>query len=912
MTTKVISHYEILETIGEGGMGIVYRAVDTRLNRPVAVKLLRPEGAVSTERRQRFTHEAKAASALNHPHIITIYDIGRDGDIDFIAMEYVAGSSLARLLDRGPLSVRDGVRYAGQIADALAAAHAAGILHRDLKPANLMVTDRGTIKVLDFGLAKLSEPLDVDSVDRPMTTDTGRAGQPMTTAEGTILGTPAYMSPEQAEGKPADARSDVFSFGAVLYEMLTGRRAFRGDTGMATLAAVLTREPEPPSGVVPGLPRDLEKIMARCLRKDPARRWQSMADLKVALEDLREELNSPSVVEGTASPRARRWLPAVAAGIALATIGAVTAGVWWQSARTQPTAGTGPFLTRLTSDVGWTDYPAISLDGKFLAYASDRGGEGNLDIWVQQLPDGAPVRVTDHAADDVDPSFSADGSRIAFQSNRLGGGIFVVPTLGGDERLVAARGFSPRFSPDGNWIAYGLADQGSGQIYVAPATGGPAAPVAPGFYRAQSPVWSPDGRYLLFWGQRLRGVSAEGNVDWYVTSIPDGSPASVKAREVLLREGFQAVQGLPFPDAWEHAGNRVLFHGQVGDAANIWQVGISSEQRRISGPAQRATFGTTGEASASVTADGRMVFISRTMGADIWTLPLDANRGKVEGRLERVTQDAADDYDPSVSGDGAALVYRSRRAGRFGVIFKRLGTNAETLLTRMPEDHYAALSRDGARVAYSFRRDGKFPMFVVAASGGTPEKVCDDCGPVEEWSADGGRITYITDHDPTGVGVLQVGAPPEDGWLRHDGYGIYNPRLSSDDGWIAFNARANRFAPAQIFIAKVHASGVAAEKDWIVISQDAEAPGWSPDASVLYFWSDRDGSACLWAQRLDTVTKRPTREPLSIQHFHSRGLSWKNLYLGAPDTAVAHGRIVFNLGEHTGNIWMTQLRRTPE
>ena len=909
MATKALSHYEIIEPIGEGGMGLVYRAVDTRLGRPVAVKLLRPDAPISADRRKRFIHEAKAASALNHPHIITIYDIGRDSDADFIAMEYVAGPSLARILGKGRLSVGDAVSYAVQIADALAAAHAVGIVHRDLKPANIMVSERGSIKVLDFGLAKLAESTD-DSTDHFVTTDTARS-RPVRTAEGAILGTAAYMSPEQAEGKPADTRSDVFSFGAVLYEMVTGRRAFRGGTEMSTLAAVLTSDPEPPSRIVPGLSRDLDKIIGRCLRKNPARRWQSMADLKVALEDLREEADSPGADEHMAGRPSRRW-SRVAAGLAIAATGTAVATLFWSNTVTAPPGAATPFLTRLTSDVGWTDYPAISLDGKFLAYASDRSGEGNLDIWVQQLPEGPPVRVTDHAADDVDPSFSADGSRIAFQSSRLGGGIYVVPTLGGDERLIAARGFSPRFSPDGNWIAYGVAEQGGGQIYVAPAAGGPATPVAAGFYRAQSPVWSSDGRQLLFWGQRQRGPSTEANVDWYVTQVLSGSPAPTGARAALQGNGFQAFQGLPFPDAWDGTGNLVLFHGKVGDSSNTWQIPISPEHPRITGTAQRATFGTTDEAAASLTSDGRLVFISRTLGADIWSLPVEANRGRVEGALKRLTQDAADDYDPTLSGDGGTLVYRSRRAGRFSVVLKRLATNAEILLTRMPTDHYAALSHDGTKVAYSFQHEGKFPIFVVAATGGTAAKMCDNCGPVEEWSADGTRITYLTPNDPSGVGILEVGSGHDDGWLRHAGYGIYNPRLSSDGGWIAFNARANRFAPAQLFVARVHASAVAPEKDWIEISNDADAPAWSPAATLLYFWADRDGSPCLWAQRVDAVTKRPTGQPLSIQHFHSRGLSWKNLHLGAPDVAVVRDKIVFNLGEHTGNIWMTQLVRAPK
>jgi serine/threonine protein kinase/Tol biopolymer transport system component len=915
MTTKTIAHYEILAPIGEGGMGVVYRALDTRLGRPVAVKLLRPEGVVDAESRKRFVQEAKAASALNHPHIITIYDIGQAEGVDFIAMEYIAGSSLAQVIGQGRLSIADALTYSAQIADALAAAHAAGILHRDLKPANIMlsmISDRGSIKVLDFGLAKLTESTGFRPMDERVTTGTARGEERLQTEEGTILGTADYMSPEQAEGKPADARSDVFSFGAVLYEMVTGRRAFSGTTKISTLAAILTREPEPPSQVVPEFPRDLEKLILRCLRKSPGRRWQSMADLKVALEDLQEESDSRGVAEPVTSFAPRRWTTVVGIGLLTAAIGTLAFGVWWQMRRPRTEVGPRPFLTRLTSDVGWTDYPAISLDGKVLAYASDRSGDNNLDIWVQQIPDGAPVRLTRNAADEVEPSFSADGSRIAFRSSRLGGGIYVTPTLGGEERLLAARGFSPRFSPDGTWIAYGVAEQAGSRIYVAPAAGGPATPVTNGFYRAQAPVWSPDGRHLLFWAQRQRDAPAENNTDWYAAAVPGGSPVPTEARNALLREGFRAFQGLPLPDAWVSAGNRVLFQGSVGDSSNLWQVAISPESHRVNGPPQRATFGTTDEAAASVTLDGRMVFISRTMGADIWSLPIDANRGRVEGPLRRLTEDAADDYDPTLSDDGATLVLRSRRAGRFAVVLRRLAPNTEAVLTSLPEDCYPAVSSDGTKVAYSFRENGKMPIFVVATNGGPPERVCDDCGEVEAWSPGGDQILYVAGGDPSGVGLATIGATHNHAWLRNPSYGIYNPRFSSDGGWIVFNGRADKLAPARVMVARVHASGVAREQEWTTVSQDADAPNWSPDASLLYFWSDRDGSPCLWAQRLDPATKRPIGAPIGIQHFHGKALSWKNLYLGAPDIAVARDKVVFNLGEHTGNIWMTPVSRTPD
>ena len=905
MIAKMLSHYEVLTPIGEGGMGVVYRAVDTRLGRPVAVKVIRHEGTIGPESRKRFIHEARAASALNHPHIVTIYDIGQDGGVDFIAMEYVAGRSLAHVLERGRLSLEEALKYAVQIADALAAAHAAGIVHRDLKPANIMVGDRGSVKVLDFGLAKLTEPANLSPGDG-VTTDTGPAEGSLHTEEGRILGTAAYMSPEQAEGRPADARSDVFSFGVVLYEMTTGRRAFTGATRMSTLAAVLTSEPEPPGRLVPGLPADLEKIVVRCLRKSPERRWQSMADLKVALEDLQEESGARSAAQPTVPGPPRRWSGALVAGLVAVAIGALVIGTW-RTARRQPRGAPRPFLTRLTSDLGWTDYPAISPDGKMLAYASDRSGDGTLDIWVQQIPEGPPARLTRHAADDTDPSFSADGSRLAFQSSRLGGGVYLVPTLGGEEMLLAARGYSPRFSQDGNWIAYGVAEGGGGRIYVAPAASGPATPVAPAFYRAQAHVWSPDGKHLLFWGQRHRDGPPENNVDWYVVAVPGGSPVPTGARSVLLREGFRAFRGLPFPDAWASAGSRILFHGNVGDSSNIWQVALPAEDWQVRGAPRRVTSGTTDEAAASVALDGRMVFVSRTVQSDIWSLPTDADRGTAEGPLSRVTQDAADDYDPTLSDDGATLVFRSRRAGRFAAVLRRLGRSAETILTRMPEEHYPAVSRDGTRVAYSVPQGDKMPIFVVGAGGGTPEQACDDCGEVKEWSPQGDQILYVTARDPSGIGLLKLGSSPNHAWLRHPGYGIYGPRLSSDGRWIAFNGRTDRLAPARVFVAKVEGAVVAGERDWIVVSDDGDAPTWSPQATFLYFWSDRDGSPCLWAQRLDPATRRPTGGPLSIQHFHSRGLSWKNLYLGAPGIAVARDRIVFNLGEHSGNVWMMDL-----
>ena len=263
MTGQTLLHYQIIGKLGEGGMGIVYQARDSHLDRLVAIKVLPPDKFADPQRQARFVQEAKAASALRHPNIVTIHDIARDAGHDFIVMEHVAGKTLSQLIGRRGLKLQDAVRYAIQTADALACAHAAGIVHRDLKPANIMVDEHEVVRVLDFGLAKLTQT----EAGEDVPTETMRPE----TEEGTIVGTTSYMSPEQAEGKAVDARSDVFSFGSVLYEMLCGRKAFTGDSAVSTLAAILNRDPAPLGEEVP---RDLERIVARCLRKDRARRWQ--------------------------------------------------------------------------------------------------------------------------------------------------------------------------------------------------------------------------------------------------------------------------------------------------------------------------------------------------------------------------------------------------------------------------------------------------------------------------------------------------------------------------------------------------------------------------------------------------------------------------------------------------------------
>src|SRR5499427_4529255 len=314
--------YEIVGAIGAGGMGEVYKARDTRLGREVAIKLLRAEKLSSPERTARFIQEARSASALNHSHIVTIHDIGAEGGRDFIVMEYIKGRPLDQLIPPTGMPVGQVLRLAVQIADALSKAHAAGIIHRDLKPGNIMVTEEGDVKLLDFGLAKLTDTSETSEFDRTLTVQRAQ------TEEGTIVGTLSYMSPEQAEGKKLDARSDIFSFGAVMYEMVTGRRAFAGGSSASTISAILREEPKPASQVTEGTPRDLERVIGRCLRKSPDRRFQTMADLRVALEELKEESDSGTLGTALAGPRRHRGRLAWAVSLtAIATL--AVAALWF-------------------------------------------------------------------------------------------------------------------------------------------------------------------------------------------------------------------------------------------------------------------------------------------------------------------------------------------------------------------------------------------------------------------------------------------------------------------------------------------------------------------------------------------------------------------------------------------------------
>jgi len=690
---RTLSHYEIVEKLGEGGMGVVYKARDTRLGRFVAIKVLPPDKVSDVDRTRRFVQEAKAASGLNHPNIITIHDIAEEQGSQFMVMEYVAGKTLDHVtFRRFGLRLNETLNYAVQVADALAAAHEAGIIHRDLKPSNVMVTEKGQVKVLDFGLAKLTEKAEPEQA---ATQTLQRAASPMT-EEGTVLGTVAYMSPEQAEAKKIDPRSDIFSFGSLLYEMVTGRRAFQGDSKLSTLSAVLRDEPKPLSGSGETIPHDLQKIIMRCLRKDPARRFQTMADLKVALQEVREESESGHLTEAPPAPSARGRSRRLYAGAALALGLCAAGGFWWVSrgpaAGSTGGAGGGLTLRQLTQDTGRTTDPVLSQDGKLVAYASDRAGDAGLDIWVQQMTAGAqPIRLTRNKAHDQEPCFSPDGGRIVFSSGREGGGIYIMPALGGEERLLLRGPYtSPRFSPDGQWVAAWIAVSQQSRIVVFPAAGGTPRRIADDFYRAARPVWSPDGTKILLAGNRQQGDA----FDWWVAPLDGGPVVKIGVRPVMARVSTESVAEAS-PTDW--LDGQVLF-----SAGNLWRVPISRDHKL--GLPERLTTSSALEIAprAVIGPKGwRIVFASVHASTSLWDLPLDHNSARTSGEPTRMFSDAQQRTTPSLSANGSRLVYVYRGLEGFGVRVRDMNTGTETTLVQAAADLRPRISPDGSTVAYN-------------------------------------------------------------------------------------------------------------------------------------------------------------------------------------------------------------------
>src|SRR5439155_15444418 len=555
------------------------------------------------------------------------------------------------------------------------------------------------------------------------------------------------------------------------------------------------------------------------------------------------------------------------------------------------------------------------------AYASDRGGEGNLDIWVQQVGGSEAIRLTRDAADDYDPSFSPDGRRIAFRSERDGGGIYVIPTLGGEARRLVPLGRRPRFSPDGNWIAYwigsgsaGFLPPGSAKIYIVPSAGGASRELRPEFGAAGSPIWTPDSRHLLFLGNRdpkllLEPVGgplpAETQIDWWVTPLEDGPAVATGVNAALRARGFVLLSQAP--GAWISSGDGVLMSGTLADTTNLWLVPISPKTWKVSSAPRRLTLGTTLEVQPSPAAGNQVAFSSLQENVNIWSLPIDATRAKPTGGLQRLTQDTVAQASPAVSPDGKLLAFSSRRSGNRDIWLKDLVTGKETAVAdALWPRFYPVFSRDASRLAYLANEKHARLIYVASVAGGAPARACEGCGGPGGWSSDGKRLLYL-DGSPPGISVLDLASGQRTALLNHASYVLDEAHFSQDDRWVCFNAVTP--GRSRIFVAPVRGGGLVPEPEWLAITDGrwGDKPRWSPDGNILYFVSERDGFRCTWAQRLSRAGKRPLGAAFPAIHAQEARRSLMNLGWGDLQMSVARDKIVFNMSERTGNIWMAKL-----
>jgi Tol biopolymer transport system component len=741
--------YEILSPLGAGGMGEVYRARDTQLQRDVAIKLIADSLASDPEHLARFEREARMLAALNHPNIAQIYGLEERDGVRFLLLELVEGEPLDVRLAGGPLAVSEALELAGQIAGALSAAHEKDVVHRDLKPSNVRVTPEGRAKLLDFGLAKTFQgPLDAarreptaaehDPMAGNVTALPTVAGSPNLTLDGTILGTPAYMSPEQARGKVVDKRTDLWSFGCLLYEMLTGRHAFGGETVPDCLAAILHGEPDW-KGLPRATPAPVRRLLRRCLEKDPERR---IRDAKEAQIELQNALQGPR--------RGRIRGPRSASRHA------------------------APRLRQLTLSRGLEESPAFSPAGDELAYAADH--EGVRKIFLRPVAGGGEARLlTTGLFDDIQPSWSPDGRTIAFvrarQSRRKlepgdvfgaywEGDVWAIDRATGRETKLVEDAYNPAFSPDGRRVAIDAPWAGQRRIWVVDSQGHNPKQLTSDISEAIAhvrPRWSPDGRRIVFQNKEstkfdVRIVDLDTQTLHWVTN-----------------DLFQDLQPV-----WSPSGRHIYFSSYRSGGLNLWRIAVTSSGKPR-GAAQQMTTGAGQDLEPALSPDGaRLAFATRRQNADLWMLPVDPATGRPTGPPEEAIATNREDSRGVWSPDGRSIAFNSDRSGEMNIwVQDRNGGPSRQLTSGPGGDYQANWSPDGTAIVFFSSRSGTPDIWTVDLISGALRPLAEtgslDINPF--FSPDGRFIAFQSDRS----GRLEV-------WVMHaDGS---DPRPISSTGTV--------------------------------------------------------------------------------------------------------------------------------
>jgi Tol biopolymer transport system component len=862
--------YEVLGGIGAGGMGEVYRARDTRLARDVALKTLPADVAADPERRSRFEREGKAVAALNHPGVLALFDVGDAGGIAFMITELLEGDTLRERLLRGPIPCERAAEWGAAAADALAAAHERGIVHRDLKPENLFLTRDGRLKILDFGLAK---DIAVAAVEHEAET------LQSPTRTGVVLGTLGYLSPEQARAEAVDARSDIFSLGCVLYECLTGRRAFDGRTAQDLIAAVLRDEPPAAASLRPDAPEGLVRVMERCLAKEKSQRFQSASDLAFALRGAsRPSSGAPG---GRATPGANRsarrpWLAAAALGIV-----GLAAGY----ALNRPPDTHDPVVVALTGGASREASPAISPDGKFVAYLASAGGR--TDVWVKFVGGGPGVNLTASSELEIQSNatvggleISPDGSAIAVNAGLPGAtssgrGTWLIPApLGGPLRLLVQHSGGLRWSADGQRIAFMRPDPASGDaILVARADGGDERVLVPPAFgiHAHEPAWSADGAFIYF----NRGPMNNNQAPTEIWRVPSGGG---EAERVVATQGI-AESPLPTPD-----GRGLIYAGdRAGGALNLrW--------RPLGGGSERGlTRGAGDYVAPRLSRDGRrLVCEARTSNGALRRFDLRQPAGEAGSEL---TAAGGDDESPSIARSGRIAFASSRNGTRDIWVSEPDGRNPRPLTSDPESDSLPAISPDGTRVAFVSTRGGRRGLWLVATDGGPPSLlVAVEVLDRASWSADGGRLLYAAEGANHRPGLWIV---PAEGGTPTPVPGVSGrcPAWSPASDAIAYFTSTPTSGAQIVRLTTSKGEASAQALDVPIFAVDALAFSWDGRQLAI----GRAPGTTNGQIRLADFQKGTSRAVMGLGPFAGvRGLAW------TPDDA----RIVYGLVRHESRILM--------
>ena len=726
--------YKIEEAIGAGGMGEVYLAHDEKLKRKVALKILPAEFMADAERIRRFEREARMISALNHPYIVTIYDVGSADGVNYIATEFVEGETVRELINRG-LGLKQTLSIISQTCEALEAAHKAGIIHRDIKPENIMLRPDGFVKVLDFGLAKLNESAEIH--------------QSLTnyTMKGVIIGTPAYMSPEQVSDEKVDHRTDLWSVGVVLYEMLTGKNPFKGDSRQATFQKILTEEPPLVSQLDGKLPGELDAILSKALEKDADVSYQTASDIRADLKRVRREIDSSPSLK-SASGTLRRDEAETRRGYLLPVLGALLlalAGfsVWfflfyqgqtdsadWSKAKNIP----------LTDQQGTEYFPSLSPDGKSFVYAAD--ADGKFDIFVQRVGGKNATNLTkDSIAADTQPAFSPDGESIAFRSEREPAGIYVMGASGENVRRIADFGFHPSWAPDGREIV--VSTFGRDQPTVR-ATGNQflaAVNVETGISRelingeASFPAWSPSGKRIAYWFY----TGTFGRRDIATIPANGGEP-------VIIAEGFAVSNWNP---VWSPDGKFLYFVSSKGGSMNFWRVRIDESSGTVLSEPEPVVTPSKYSRHLNFSRDGRrMIYVQTNNQSNIKGAEFDSEAEKITGEPFWITQGDREITRAELSPDGSRFVMRLIRRTQDDIVtVSRDGRDWSDVTNDAPFDRYVRWSPDGRQLAFMSDRNAGGEIWISNADGTnlrqiTFHPVPDTGAGFPVWSPDGKRLAF--------------------------------------------------------------------------------------------------------------------------------------------------------------------------